>query len=358
MESRNLINFLSPSDIKNLINDEDNFYRDNLGIGKPVRYKPYEGKISEELFDNLAQQRADLPTTIKDYQKFAVLLDSIRDRLKIDIKKLSQKRGQVNEIKLNENLNWLETIQDMIISVNIELDGLLGNTERFTNTRGVQPEIDTNEFTLPDEEVAEQEDDETFEDALSGEGLKSRRVSNTMSGLGRTRVFLNKKPVYGRGIGLIEPVNRYVPFGKYFINYPSLEDGFIQLRFKSTGTLNDEKLRRKLKISKDLKNLMLDLIEKHKVTKQKYDKLNDEEKELFKYVIEVSKLSKQLGFGVNEEEEIKDEDEKKFKILIGEIRAGNTNKELQRQLLLLISKFILEGRISKNEGDEILKELI
>jgi hypothetical protein len=210
----------------------------------------------------------------------------------------------------------------------------------------------TPDFNFEGVEIQEGEEEEPFNPfGIGGQGVRMTKS--------KMRTMVNgRKPVYGRGIALIEPAEKFVPFGKYYINYPHLEDGFIQLRFKSKGVLNDEKLRRNVKISKEMKNLMLDLIEKQKVPKQKFEKLKSEEKDLFKYILEITKLKKQLGFGTQETEDVQDEDEKRFKILIGEMRAGNTNPELKRQLLLLIGKFVTEGRIEKEDGEEIMTQLL
>jgi hypothetical protein len=179
-------------------------------------------------------------------------------------------------------------------------------------------------------------------------------------------IFLKgKRPIMGRGLMLEEPKEKFVPFGKFVINYPSLEDGYLQIKYPSSGTIPHDIFKRKMRISSTLKDFMLDLLEKKKMSVGKYNKLNEDEKQIFKNLSKLSKLNRLLGIDEESGEGINiknnndnDDDEKRFQILIGQIKAGNDNKDLKRQLILLLSKFILEGRIEKQQGEEIIKELI
>jgi hypothetical protein len=360
MEASNLLAFYNPDTITSQMQRDDNFYLDK--DGKPQKYNPYVGRVTDAFIMEEYQKTFD---NIQGAEAHLIRLDSIRDRLRDELKKLSQKRGPANDVKIAQFKDWMDLIEQGISYQIATIDGLRENVGRFEPSSLFQastetaplapmstPQMFTPDFNFEGVEIQEGEEEEPFNPfGIGGQGVRMTKS--------KMRTMVNgRKPVYGRGIALIEPAEKFVPFGKYYINYPHLEDGFIQLRFKSKGVLNDEKLRRNVKISKEMKNLMLDLIEKQKVPKQKFEKLNSEEKDLFKYILEITKLKKQLGFGTQETEDVQDEDEKRFKILIGEMRAGNTNPELKRQLLLLIGKFVTEGRIEKEDGEEIMTQLL
>lgn len=364
MSASNLLNFYNPGPLA-VIDREKNTYLEE--DGKTTTIKPYVGKIDENFIQEVTVAQFD---TVKEARNHFRLLDSIRDRLIQDGKKLSQKRGPLNDEKILQNADFLQQIEQGIILQMATIDGIQGNTGMFVpRMEGMAPmptEEELEEMERAEiERIEKERADEQFDQMLAE--IERERAEQGGRGLKMTKSKLRllangRKPVFGRGIALIEPIEKFVPFGKYFINYPALEDGFIQIRFKSQGMLNDEKLRKKIKVSRVLKDVLLYLIEKHKVQKQKYEKLNDEEKELFNYILEVSKLKKQLGFGneveVEENTDDIDEDEKRFKVIVGEMRAGNNNPELKRQLLILIVKFMTEQRISKLEGQEIMNELI
>lgn len=374
-ETGNLLNFVSPDSIVSSLNTDTNTYMDEKG--EIVRYEPFKGKLNDALFEKLENIELSEFMTAKDKYELIFYTDRIRDRIINDIEKLKQKRGILNENKLKTLLGYQARLSKIIRKYELEKDREEDDDERdfYDEETGYYTQVNREGEEDDDVDVDERDfyddDDEDYEVNQEAREPLLRDVNFVESDIGlglrgrglKNNVFKkNRKPIYGRGIALVQPESKYVSFGKYIINYPNLEDGYIQLRFKSQGVINDDKIRRKIKVSRDMKDLVLDLIEKHKIIKPKYDKLEKEEKDLFKYIIDASKLRKQLNsFGVEEEENLNepiDEDEKRLKLLIGEMVAGNTNAELKRQLLILITKFILEKRITEKEGEDIIKDLL
>ena len=77
-----------------------------------------------------------------------------------------------------------------------------------------------------------------------------------------------------------------------------------------------------VKITKNLKEVILLNLQKN-FNKEKYNKLTSQEKDIFKRFLRASKINTILED--DEEDEMND---KRFHILLGEIKAGNNNIEM------------------------------
>lgn len=393
LKADNLLKFYNPDTVADTINREDNFYT-KKGEIKPSKYAPYKGKLTEKFIMDLTPATVD--GTEEALTQHLILLDSVRDRIIDDIRKLTQKRGQVNDIKIAELSDFLDIIETSHIpNTYMLIDTVTGREDRFEDraTRearfdrpmsqdpdysflfsdeGEEPEPQSLEKTMSATELrrarraiaAQQAEEEEGEFQFEGMGLsrilKKPTVSNARQSLGVTRVVKGMKPVYGRGVVLTTPVSdKYAPFGRYSIHYPHLEQNHLNIRFKSTAQLTDPILKRKVKISDALKEVLLDLVDRQTISRSKVEALPEEDKKLFNYVMKVTKLAAQFEIAptAGGEVQTQDEDEKRFKLLIGTLRAGNDSKEVVRQLVILLGKFISEGRIDQTSGNEILESL-
>jgi hypothetical protein len=158
----------------------------------------------------------------------------------------------------------------------------------------------------------------------------------------------------GRGIDLNkEPL--YKTFGKFIVSMPNLVDRDI-LQFKYPSLSRVPNLE-PVTVSEDFKEFFLDCLENGKVNHKILKTLDESEKKLFEKVVEKAGLMK--GLGITKQPNKEDEEEvNRFNILRGEYYAGNNSHQLLDELRKLIIKFIHTGRIGKNNGIQILSQLV
>ena len=106
-----------------------------------------------------------------------------------------------------------------------------------------------------------------------------------------------------------------------------------------------------VKITKSLKEVILLTLQKN-FNKEKYNKLTSQEKDIFKRFLRASKINTILED--DEEDEMND---KRFHILLGEIKAGNNNIEMIKELRKYALKAFNEGKISRSQLNNILLDI-
>ena len=106
-----------------------------------------------------------------------------------------------------------------------------------------------------------------------------------------------------------------------------------------------------VKITSKLKEVILLTLQKN-FNKEKYNKLTSQEKDIFKRFLRASKINTILED--DEEDEMND---KRFHILLGEIKAGNNNIEMIKELRKYALKAFNEGKISRSQLNNILLEI-
>ena len=162
-----------------------------------------------------------------------------------------------------------------------------------------------------------------------------------------------RRLIFGKGLTL-QREEKYVPFGKFIINQHLLMDNVLQIKYPSMGRVLIEPINKNLQISENAKEFLKDFIENKRANKRKFDKLTADEKSFMMNLIKASKLNDFFKIKPSKYEE----EDKKYQVLLGQIRAGNNNPDLIRQLTLLLTKFIEEGRIDRTEGKEIVQQLL
>jgi len=167
-----------------------------------------------------------------------------------------------------------------------------------------------------------------------------------------TRIPVSK---VGKGVKLENQENpTYRQFGKYVLHIPHLvNNNTANFKYPSLGSIPSIK---PLSVSDDYKDLILDVLQTGKLNKKEFERLPQSEIKHFERVAVGAGLVEQLGLKLGNTEEDK-ADSKRFELLRGEYLAGNNNQALIKELRLLITKFINNGRIHKNEGLNLLLEL-
>ena len=181
---------------------------------------------------------------------------------------------------------------------------------------------------------------------IGGFGIKKNMESNSKG-------FQYKKIKLGKGLEL-DDEPKFISFGKYLLNKPHLyNNSKLTLRFPSGGAIPTIK---PIEVSEDFREFLIDLIETGKTNEPLYKSVPKEEKLFFQKISKGAGLIHKLGV-----KQIQDDSDKKdldrYKLLFGELQAGNNNKQMIQELKGLIIKFINNGRMKRSEGQSLLFEL-
>jgi len=174
---------------------------------------------------------------------------------------------------------------------------------------------------------------------------KEAELSKVKKGKGRVKV--------GNGIQVITPEIAYKSFGKHILHYPQLRDtNTLNIKYPS-GTKNYIK---KQIISNDYKDLIMDILERGKMSDGLYDRLEDDEKQHFSKIVKGAGLMEQLKVKPPKDKNMKVLAER-FKILRGQFLAGNNAPTLMEELKKIIVIFMENGVLGKEDGKDLLKEI-
>ncbi len=167
-----------------------------------------------------------------------------------------------------------------------------------------------------------------------------------------------KVPFNVEGKGLNPKIPKRKMVGRYQIHIPSLQQGYLYIQYPSNHTVKHFK---KQAISSTMQDIMWDMVEEKQFSDKKYKKLSATEKKLYDDLIDMLKVlpTEIVGLGAHNKNRgvERDADLKRLKILSGEISAGNTSKDVIRQLKTLLLKMTANRTISKADQNRIIYEL-
>lgn len=181
---------------------------------------------------------------------------------------------------------------------------------------------------------------------MKGRGKKPMKSTPSVSGR------ISVKKLIGKGID-VEKQPTYKQFGKYVMHYPHLMNNVFNVKYPSLGSIPSIKPKT---ISDEYKEFVADIFETGKPNERLFNNLDDEEKSHFLKVVKGAGLMETFKLRRGETDEEK-EDLDRFNLLKGSFVAGNNSESVVRELRSLITKFIHEGRITKNEGLQMLMEI-
>ena len=165
------------------------------------------------------------------------------------------------------------------------------------------------------------------------------------------KVKNNDKVFY---INKIDPLNKYLDFGKYKIDLKQLKGGKLQLRSKNNYFIKGLENRR---LTANMKNIIDKFISGQSIDYEDIDVLDDEEKNYLSQLAEKCEIDDRLKIPSpllsKQQSEIN-----KFNIMRGQIIAGNNSKELVKDFKILLLKLSNKKLIDKNEANEILVMLL
>jgi len=162
-----------------------------------------------------------------------------------------------------------------------------------------------------------------------------------------------RKKKVGKGVAIVVPDDTYKQFGKHILHYPQLRDmNTLNIKYPS-GTKNYVK---KQVISDDYKDLVMDILERGKMSDGLYDRLSNDEKVHLAKIVKGAGLMEQLKVKTPKDDKLKIAMER-FKLLRGQYLAGNNAptmlEELKTHIVVLMEKQV----ISREDGLELLKEI-
>ena len=184
------------------------------------------------------------------------------------------------------------------------------------------------------------------------QGIRPRE--DEMMGSGSlTKGRISVKKLVGRGIE-VEQQPTYKKFGKYVMHYPHLiNNNVFNVKYPSLGSIPAIKPKT---ITDDYKEFVLDIFDSGKMNERLFNTLDDDEKTHFHKVCKGAGLLELFKLKKGDTDEERD-DLDRFNLLKGSFVAGNNSESVVRELRSLITKFIHEGRITKNEGLSLLMEI-
>lgn len=148
----------------------------------------------------------------------------------------------------------------------------------------------------------------------------------------------------------IDPMNKYIQFGKYQLDLKQLKGGKIQLRSKKNYFVKGLKGQR---MTQNIKIIIDKLISNNEILYEDIDRLNESEKEMLADLAQKCEIDDRLKIPTPKLSEMQAKINK-FNIMRGEILAGNDSRELIKDFKVMLLKFMADGVVDKKEGNEIM----
>jgi hypothetical protein len=183
--------------------------------------------------------------------------------------------------------------------------------------------------------------------ALQGSGLKKRRGRPKGSG-----IAFKDNIDHAKGI---QPVKKYYPFGKYFVNSHKLNHGnVLSIRSKSGTNVREYPSRT---VSPHMASIVKTIIGGGVPSYNDMEKLTEDEKDYLYKVSKRAEFADKISIPTPSKDKL-EKDIHEFEVCKGEIMAGNDSKELIKKFKLLIIKLSKNGTIPKREASEVMTELL
>lgn len=145
--------------------------------------------------------------------------------------------------------------------------------------------------------------------------------------------------------------NNYSEFGKFMINTKLLYDDILLVKYKNSYA--PVPTIKRTKISSLLTSILEDLIITFNINYDLLNGLEENEQLLFSNLLQKAGLAIQLKFNKQLIELTPQKLVDKYNILKGQIIAGNTNKEIIKQIEELLPKLIKANRLTEDKAEEI-----
>ena len=152
--------------------------------------------------------------------------------------------------------------------------------------------------------------------------------------------------------------SNYAKFGQFMLHLPSLERGYINLKYDSYATIKNFPKRA---VSSPVRKLIRHILRDEQFPAAAYADLTAKDKVQFDEIVSFARLPEDkahdfLKYNSSKALE-RDRDLQRFELLKGEIGAGNNNPVHICELKLLVLKMAKDGAISAADRNEVLYSL-
>jgi hypothetical protein len=151
----------------------------------------------------------------------------------------------------------------------------------------------------------------------------------------------------------VEKSKPYTAFGRYYVNKERLKNkGFLALRVASGNVIKGLPTQ---KVSHGLSKVLLTLIAGQTPSYEDIGSLSKEDREKLSHICSSCHVDSPAVPHMKGEGEAEMD---KFNVLRGEIIAGNDAPKIAREFKTMLLRFMSEGRIPRQQGNEILHEML
>jgi hypothetical protein len=148
-------------------------------------------------------------------------------------------------------------------------------------------------------------------------------------------------------------------FGKYYVCVNALADGYLRVRYPCGSPLSD--LGRH-PISSDLKGILYDIIYEKKFCEDDYQILDEDEKKIFDDLLYISKAEKMTDIPFYKHKKYNEQNRnelvKRYKLVSGQILAGNNNPDIIKELKMILINMLDKKIISQRDYNKMLNLIV
>jgi hypothetical protein len=180
---------------------------------------------------------------------------------------------------------------------------------------------------------------------MTGMGLQSSQTRRVSSRIRPEQVD------FRRGVS---STPKYVPFGRYLIHKPKLNDNIVKIASHSGAGVNGFKT---LRVSRHMGDVLRKIVGGGNPSYEEVGGLSDDEKDYLHKLAKKSQILDRLTIPApNKSREDKLSD--RFDVLKGEIQAGNTSTEVIKEFKLLLLNLSNRDLLPKGQAKDVLLELV
>jgi hypothetical protein len=147
----------------------------------------------------------------------------------------------------------------------------------------------------------------------------------------------------------------YIELGKFMINMKFLTNNILLLKYKKSYAPVPN-LRRQ-NISNDVRDILYYIIDTKNINYEDIRELEKKDNELIMRILELSGLDVYFRLDREKTKENIDDIILRFKIIQGEINAGNDNMELLNEAKELLIKLKKNNKITENDYNDLIREI-
>ena len=169
---------------------------------------------------------------------------------------------------------------------------------------------------------------------------------------GRGLIKRRQKTAVDRSEGGYTKPKAYKQFGRYMLNHHKLDDGILMIKAPSGAAIAKIPSER---ISHNMAKAVRSIGSGISPSLEDFNSLSETEKKKLHHISTHSRVSHNIPNPKLNDDEA---DLNRFNILRGELVAGNDSTALKKEFKGLLMKFMKEGRLPRQQVNEILAELL